>query len=271
MEAQNPNKLAPKLTFSRNNNIPSVSNVTVKFETEKNNLETVIKDDKPSLSKYFSQTPATPAASFFDQLTSKNESAMMTSVKESNSCQDFFDSAKLVSYNNSSIAAWNPNDLNNESLFPTESFLETAKPASDEPVVRCIFASQDSSPSNLNISSGKTFFDMLGSGGGGTELSVPGLELSDTSSMLTSPDLTNTTEDDSFLTPTTPSVPSLAHPSEADRRRDAWIPSERTRKELISAATSPPGTYVPEREFLTMPGVVLEEEMVRYLSVWQHL
>ncbi|XP_045513451.1 trafficking protein particle complex subunit 12 isoform X1 [Pieris brassicae] len=62
---------------------------------------------------------------------------------------------------------------------------------------------------------------------------------------------------------------------EADRRRDAWIPDEEAKKTLIKAQSSPKGSFFPEREVLTMPGIVLEEELadalqevaVKYLGV----
>lgn len=50
--------------------------------------------------------------------------------------------------------------------------------------------------------------------------------------------------------------------SESDRRHDAWIPSAQTLEALISMATSPSGTFFPERHLLTMPGIVLEEDLV---------
>ena len=50
--------------------------------------------------------------------------------------------------------------------------------------------------------------------------------------------------------------------SDADRRFDAWIPSDATRHILITMATSPPGTFTPAVEQLSSPGVLNSEPQV---------
>ncbi|XP_049764255.1 trafficking protein particle complex subunit 12 [Schistocerca cancellata] len=240
-------------------NVTAVSNFLVRYESEKvSQTNSTDKNDKPSLSKYFSQTTQSPATSFFDQLSgASNNPAMMTSVRESSSSQDLFSASQSQVFTGQAQKQFGANQ--SQSLFGAA---QTKLPRENEPTVCRIFASQEMSPAvdTSNPSSAKAFFDMLGSvsGSGNHILSVE-MPSDTTSSVLTSPDLTATTDDDiSFLSP---SSPPGQHPSEADRRRDAWIPTEHTRKALIAAATSPPGTYAPDRELLTMPGVVLEDEM----------
>lgn len=67
---------------------------------------------------------------------------------------------------------------------------------------------------------------------------------------------------DSFLTPATEQDVFTASllSSDADRRHDAWIPSESTKQALIAMSTSPPGTYFPEKDLLTMPGIAVKED-----------
>ena len=56
--------------------------------------------------------------------------------------------------------------------------------------------------------------------------------------------------------------------SDMDRRNDAWIPSEMTRQTLVSVVNSPAGTYSPETDQLTMPGIIVEEALVRTGLQW---
>eukprot|EP00061_Rhincodon_typus_P016074 g44094.t1 len=62
--------------------------------------------------------------------------------------------------------------------------------------------------------------------------------------------------------------------SEIDRRYDAWLPSEDTRKILISVATQQYSTVFIDKEKLTMPGLkfdnvqgdAVKEVMLRFLG-----
>lgn len=188
-----------------------------------------------------------------------------------------------LNFNSVSTNSLKSNIRSPEQEIPTDRTIQGGSKV--EPVVCKIFASQSVSKD------GAAFFDMLGGSGANGKLSqsqssqrmdlnLPSSNNNNngSSSIGTSPDFTTTTEG-SFLTPSESATPThigdpfssilseetfgkSSNPSEADRRRDVWIPSDRTRHSLIMAATSPPGTYFPERELLTMPGVVLEEDMV---------
>ncbi|XP_034230390.1 trafficking protein particle complex subunit 12 [Thrips palmi] len=253
-------------------------------------------NQQPSLNQYFSQdaTPSVPGASFFDQISSPTagmpvDSAMMKSVRESDSSHDLFSSnmPKQVPLSHQNV------DISAASFAVGNLTLTDATTSKDEPVVCRIFSESESTASN--IASGKNFFDLISSvpnasgptPGIAMDLSLPP---SSSSSLLTSPDFTSTATEDGFIS-TTSSVaatPTAAHdvlasedpfsksagfrPNEADRRRDAWIPSEKTRQALIAMATSAPGTYIPDKDVLTMPGVCVQEDMADPVSeMVQHL
>lgn len=120
---------------------------------------------------------------------------------------------------------------------------EVKQNSKEEPIVCRIF--NETPTPTKNIDPTTSFFDLIGNKP--ASLNNTGI-VSDIG--LTSREL----PDDGFAT-------RIAGGTEADRRRDAWIPSEKTRQALIASATSPPGTYFPERELLTMPGVILEEDL----------
>lgn len=58
--------------------------------------------------------------------------------------------------------------------------------------------------------------------------------------------------------------------SEVDRRYDAWLPSEETRKVLISVATQQINTVHVERERLSMPGLKFDNLQVSFGSISLH-
>ncbi|XP_064604975.1 trafficking protein particle complex subunit 12-like [Liolophura sinensis] len=64
---------------------------------------------------------------------------------------------------------------------------------------------------------------------------------------------------ENFLTTAEDPFTASLHMSDADRRRDAWLPSEHTRQVIVSMVTSAPGTYYPSPDELCMPGLVLDD------------
>ncbi|CAH1395351.1 unnamed protein product [Nezara viridula] len=198
-------------------------------------MEKSAKTEVSPLQNYFNYDTSSES-NVFDELSTANSSAMMSSIVESKSTQDLFNAAvkkKTVEITN---------NITTLSLDPKES----------EPVVCKIFSQDNSS---------KTFFDLISPS---SELDSDMGSREFHSSSLTSFTDSSASNEGPYPSPLQgfEDVSDVLNGMESDRSREAWIPSEETRRALILAATSSPGSYTPEKELLTMPGTVLEEDMV---------
>lgn len=194
-----------------------------------------------SLQNYFAFDNSS-SANVFDQLSSGHSSAMMSSIVESKSTLDLFEAA--VNSKTASVTG----GISALNLTQNES----------EPVVCKIF-SQDSTKSIGEVPSSKTFFDLISPTAESNLLSdtQKATFLHSSQSMLLS------NNEGPYPSPLQgfEDISDVLNGTESDRSREAWIPSEETRRALILAATSAPGTYSPDKNTLTMPGTALEEDM----------
>lgn len=193
---------------------------------------------QPSLENYFNTSAQND--NFFDQIASGSQaSAMMSSMIESKSTQDLFTSSSVadasnvtsklgsLTLDNSGVETSACKIFADESAAPTSSFFDMLSPSGSD--------STDGAQG-----------DDIGKGSGGTIFSY------DINTEGPYPSPLQGFED----------MSEVFNGAEGDRTREAWIPSDATRRALILAATSPPGTYAPDKDTLTMPGVLLDEDLV---------
>lgn len=200
-------------------------------------------DNKPSLSQYFSESDAPPASQFFDEI-----GTMPTDMVQS------------VYLGESEVKP--PQQPTSTNLFTndmTASFLQMKSPS--ETVFSNIVPTVSGSTAvpATSLPDPSTFFDNIGPEPAFGSIRSP------------------------IQSPTEVVIPAIENLSiknqqvdkAGDRRRDAWIPDEEAQKALLKAQSSPKGSFTPEREALTMPGLLLEEELadslqevsVKYLGV----
>ncbi|XP_072948076.1 trafficking protein particle complex subunit 12 [Epargyreus clarus] len=195
-------------------------------------------ENKPSLSQYFGGSDVPPASQFFDEIgSSPSDNPMIQSI-----------------YLGESEAPQPPATISQASGFSLQQddpfILPTVSGPFTGPHTTAIPAASLPDPS--------TFFDTIG----------PEPPMRASKSKLPPPPITEVVDGLNVKQ-------NQPVDKEADRRRDAWIPTEEAKKTLIKAQSSPKGSFFPEREVLTMPGIVLEEELadalhsvaVQYLGV----
>ncbi|XP_046973328.1 trafficking protein particle complex subunit 12 [Vanessa cardui] len=197
-------------------------------------------DNKPSLSQYFGSNEVPPASQFFDEIGTSPTDMIQSVYLGDPDTRPQTTATGIFPQNMTTSFIQNkmPQEMTFTNVVPTVSG-STAIPAA-------------------NLPDPSTFFDTIG-----PEPQIGSIKSS-----------VNTT---SVLSDAMDGLSIKNQPidKDADRRRDAWIPNEDAKKTLLKAQSSPKGSFFPEREVLTMPGIVLEEELadalqevaVKYLGV----
>nr|XP_026490218.1 trafficking protein particle complex subunit 12 isoform X2 [Vanessa tameamea] len=197
-------------------------------------------DNKPSLSQYFGSNEVPPASQFFDEIGTSPTDMIQSVYLGDPDTRPQTTTTGIFPQNMTTSFIQNkmPQEMTFTNVVPTVSG-STAIPAASLPDPSTFFDTIGPEPQIGSIKSGVTATSVLSD-------AMDGL-----------------------------SIKNQPIDKDADRRRDAWIPNEDAKKTLLKAQSSPKGSFFPEREVLTMPGIVLEEELadalqevaVKYLGV----
>lgn len=240
------------------------------------------------LKRYFGTTPTdTAACSFFDSLA-VSTSPMMKSVSEVNMCQRAAEALENTEEGEAPAVDDRPSEdssvffsvgegtlqepgtfqepevavIAQEAVEGPTAFFSKPEPAIVEPAESREVSRSEEGPSLSKFFSsdasggdqeGKAFFDVLAAGIAGVEQCGRSSGSASPISLAREPCLISEQVEDGDM---------CAY--------DSWLPSAATRDFLTRLATSEPGTVFPERDQLTMPGVIIDESQMDPIRALLH-